>query len=54
MKDTYDTILDQIHSEVLENYHFHVFAIFSNSSQRPSWIAQWHKFKRTLFAEYSE
>ena len=35
----YDIILVQIHSGVLENCHFHVFAISSNSSQRPSWTA---------------
>ena len=49
-----DTIFDQTHSEALENCHFHVFAIFKNRSQLPTWIARSHKFKRTLSADYSD
>ena len=37
-----------------QNCHFHVFATFSNSSQRPSWTAQWHIFERILFADNSD
>ena len=52
--DTSDTILALIHSEVLQKCHFHFFATFSNSSQQPSWISQWNKFERTLFADNSD
>ena len=54
-KDTSDIILALIQSEILQNCHFHDFAIFSNSCQRPSWIARWHTFGRTtLFADNSD
>ena len=39
-KKSFDIILVQIHSEVLDNCQFHVFAMFSNGSQGPSRIAQ--------------
>ena len=37
--------------EILSFFIF--LAIFSNGSQQPSWIAQSHKFERTLFADHS-
>ena len=52
--NTSDTILALIHSEVSSELSFSVLAIFSNSSQQPCWIAQWHKFDRTLFADNSD
>ena len=54
LEDRPDTMLYHIHSESLEICHFHVFAIFSNSSRRPSWTAQSHKFERTPFAGHSD
>ena len=53
-KDCFDTVLYQIHSEILENSHFRIFAIFSNGSRRPSWTAQSHKFEKTPFADHSD
>ena len=41
-KDTSDTVLALIHSEILQNCHVHVFAIFSN------------RFERTVFADNTD
>ena len=49
-----DTVFVRIHPDVLENCHFHVFAILSNSSRRPSWISQSHKFEATPYADHSD
>ena len=43
--DRSGTALVRIKSEVLENCHFYDFAIFSNCSRRPSWLAQPKKRK---------
>ena len=56
-EDSSDIILVQIHSEVVENCHFHVFAFFFfffYDSQQPSCIAQSHKVGRTSFADPSD
>ena len=53
-EDLCDSRLVWIHLEILENSHFHAFAMFSNSSRRPSWIVQSHKFETTPFADHSD
>ena len=47
--DSSDTILAQIHSGLLENCYFHVFAICSKSL-----MVQLHQIKQTLFADHSD
>ena len=54
LKDCSDIILGKIHSEVLENCNFLVFAIFSTGSWQPSWIAQPLKIESTPFAGHSD
>ena len=49
-KEFYDTILVQIHSEVLENCHFHVFAILVTAADGHVGLS--HQFVRIPFADH--
>ena len=55
-EDRSDTMLYLIHSEGLENCHFHVvvfsFFYFSNYSPLPFWTVRSHKFKGLHLVEF--
>ena len=53
-EDSSDIRLAQIHSGVLKNCHFHVFAVFGNSRRQPSCIAQWYEVERTPSTDHSD